>query len=51
VVRSENLDPNLAKHPAAGLSLSAEDQAALVAFLRALTDPRLERALVGRAGL
>ena len=36
--RSQNLDPNLAKHPAAGLDLSAEDQAALVAFLKTLTD-------------
>lgn len=32
------LDPNLAKHPAGGLQLSAEDQAALVAFLRTLGD-------------
>jgi cytochrome c peroxidase len=39
VVRSETLDPNLAKHPAGGLQLSAEDQAALVAFLKALSVP------------
>lgn len=38
--RSATLDPNLAKHPAQGLQLSAEDQAALVAFLRSLTDPK-----------
>ena len=34
------LDPNLAKHPRAGLGLSEADQAALVAFLRCLTDPQ-----------
>ena len=38
--RSETLDPNLAKHPKAGLGLSAGDQRALVAFLEALTDPK-----------
>lgn len=36
--RSATLDPNLAKHPEAGLGLSAEDKAALVAFLKTLTD-------------
>jgi cytochrome c peroxidase len=36
--RSRTLDPNLAKHPEAGLGLSAEDKAALVAFLKTLTD-------------
>lgn len=36
--RSDTLDPNLAKHPEAGLQLSAEDQQALVAFLKTLTD-------------
>ncbi len=36
--RSQTLDPNLAKHPESGLGLSAEDQAALVAFLKTLTD-------------
>ena len=40
VRRSDTLDPNLAKHPPGGLQLSAEDQAALVAFLRTLTDSR-----------
>ncbi|MEY2879088.1 MAG: hypothetical protein RLZZ15_1468 [Verrucomicrobiota bacterium] len=38
VARTPTLDPNLAKHPDAGLALSAEDQRALVAFLRTLTD-------------
>jgi cytochrome c peroxidase len=41
---TDNLDPNLAKHPARGLELSAGDQAALVAFLRTLTDARFEAA-------
>ena len=36
--RSRTLDPNLAKHPEAGLGLSAEEKAALVAFLKTLTD-------------
>lgn len=36
--RSTTLDPNLAKHPVQGLNLSAEDKAALVAFLKTLTD-------------
>jgi cytochrome c peroxidase len=38
VKRSATLDPNLAKHPAGGVPLSANDQRALVAFLRTLTD-------------
>jgi cytochrome c peroxidase len=38
VRRSRTLDPNLAKHPDSGLGLSTEDQAALVAFLKTLTD-------------
>lgn len=42
--RSATLDPNLAKHPVAGLNLSAEDQAALVAFLKTLTDEQFNRA-------
>ncbi len=37
-VPSETLDPNLAKHPQ-GLGLSKEDQEALVAFLKSLSDP------------
>ncbi len=36
--RSDTLDPNLAKHPAAGLGLSKEDKSALLAFLHTLTD-------------
>ena len=36
--RSPTLDPNLAKHPDAGLQLSADDQRALVAFLKTLTE-------------
>lgn len=38
VHRYPTLDPNLAKHPAAGLGLSAAEKKALVAFLRTLTD-------------
>jgi len=39
IKRSETLDPNLAKHlRSGGLNLSTEDQAALVSFLKALTD-------------
>jgi cytochrome c peroxidase len=36
--RTRTLDPNLAKHPESGLGLSAEDKAALIAFLKTLTD-------------
>jgi cytochrome c peroxidase len=38
LTRSDTLDPNLAKHPAAGIQLSPDDQQALVAFLKTLTD-------------
>ncbi len=48
VQRAATLDPNLAKHPAAGLALSAEDQHALIAFLRTLTDQRFEVAQASR---
>jgi len=41
VQRSPTLDPNLAKHPVAGLPLTPADKQALVAFLDTLTDPRL----------
>jgi cytochrome c peroxidase len=41
VRRSPTLDPNLAKHPDAGLQLGPEDQRALVAFLKTLTDDSL----------
>ena len=40
VKRAAALDPNLAKHPAAGLGLTTEEQGALVAFLRTLTELR-----------
>lgn len=40
IALSETLDPNLAKHPQ-GLGLSGEDQAALVAFLKTLSDPKM----------
>lgn len=43
VKRSATLDPNLAKHPDAGLQLTAEEQRALVAFMRTLTEENLER--------
>lgn len=42
VARAENLDPNLAKHPEAGLGLGAEEKAALIAFLRTLTEAHRE---------
>ena len=38
VKATSRLDPNLAKHPAGRLPLTAEDRAALVAFLCTLTD-------------
>ncbi|MFN7562660.1 MAG: MbnP family protein [Prosthecobacter sp.] len=38
VKRSDTLDPNLAKHPEAGIQLTATEKADLVAFLKALTD-------------
>lgn len=38
IQRTSTLDPNLAKHPPGGLGLSREDQAALVAFLKALAE-------------
>lgn len=38
VQRGPTLDPNLAKHPARGLDLSPADQAALVAFLKTLSE-------------
>ena len=50
VERSATLDPNLAKHPAAGLQLTAAEQRALVAFLRTLTDERFAGAAAQRQG-
>jgi cytochrome c peroxidase len=38
VTRSATLDPNLAKHPEKGLNLSTADKAALVTFLKTLTE-------------
>jgi cytochrome c peroxidase len=38
IQKRDTLDPNLAKHPAAGLQLSAADKQALIAFLKTLTD-------------
>jgi cytochrome c peroxidase len=38
VERSDTLDPNLAKHPVAGLQLTAAEKSDLVAFLKTLTD-------------
>ena len=38
MARRDTLDPNLAKHPNAGIQLSAADQQDLVAFLKTLTD-------------
>ncbi len=43
VVRSPTLDPNLAKHPVEGMKLTTQEQQALVAFLRTLTDARWEK--------
>ena len=40
VHRSATLDPNLAKHPGKGLNLDVADKAALVAFLKTLTDEK-----------
>ncbi|MBI5772735.1 MAG: cytochrome C peroxidase [Verrucomicrobia bacterium] len=40
VQRSPTLDPNLAKHPRAGLPIGPEDQRALVAFMKTLTDEK-----------
>jgi cytochrome c peroxidase len=39
--RTPTLDPNLAKHPEAGLQLTTEEKQALVAFLKTLTDENL----------
>lgn len=42
ILNSDTLDPNLAKHPKSGLNLGVEDQAALVDFLKTLTDPKFQ---------
>jgi cytochrome c peroxidase len=41
--RSATLDPNLAKHPEAGIQLKPEEKADLVAFLRTLSDETFTR--------
>jgi cytochrome c peroxidase len=41
VHRTATLDPNLAKHPPEGIRLSPEDQKAIVAFLKTLSDENL----------
>jgi cytochrome c peroxidase len=46
VERTDTLDPNLAKHPDGGLHLTAEEKAAVIAFLKTLTDRRFEKAAV-----
>jgi cytochrome c peroxidase len=51
VERSATLDPNLAKHPDDGLKLSIEEQRALVAFLKTLTDARWAAAQAGETPL
>jgi cytochrome c peroxidase len=38
--RASTLDPNLAKHPQGGIALSDKDQAALISFLKSLTDKK-----------
>lgn len=42
VHRSPTLNANLARHPDEGLNFDHEEQAALVAFLRTLSDPRFQ---------
>ncbi len=41
--RTDTLDPNLAKHPSTGIRLSVADKAALVAFLKTLTDEKFTK--------
>ncbi len=43
VQRTDTLDPNLAKHPDGGLHLDAGEKAALIAFLKTLTDDRFAK--------
>ncbi|MEQ1750414.1 MAG: MbnP family protein [Prosthecobacter sp.] len=38
IQKRDTLDPNLAKHPEAGIQLSPADKQALIAFLKTLTD-------------
>ncbi|MBT4223547.1 MAG: cytochrome C peroxidase [Opitutae bacterium] len=43
IKRTASLDPNLSKHGVKGIFLSLGDRAALVAFLRTLTDPKFKK--------
>lgn len=43
VHRSLTLDPNIAKHPGTGLNLTQEEQKALIAFLKTLSDPKFTK--------
>ena len=38
--RTSTLDLNLAKHPKGAIALSGKDQAALISFLKSLTDKK-----------
>ena len=40
VVRTDTLDPNIAKHPSGGVQLSSADKKAIISFLKTLTDSR-----------
>jgi len=40
--KTPNLDPNLSKHGKAGLQLTPQDKADLIAFLKTLTDPKFQ---------
>jgi cytochrome c peroxidase len=46
VVRSETLDPNLAKHPTQGLDLTSGEKGDIIAFLKTLTDEHLDKLAV-----
>jgi cytochrome c peroxidase len=48
ITPSATLDPNLAKHPQTGLQLSEQDKAALVSFLKTLTDSAYSKGLKSR---
>jgi cytochrome c peroxidase len=49
VKRAAALDPNLAKHPDAGLQLTSDERRALVAFLTTLTDEKFVPKTAGTA--
>lgn len=48
--QNPNLDPNIAKHPIQGLSLSQDDKQALVHFLKCLTDIESLESSISRTG-